>query len=141
MTRAYSHPAVVQLIGVCVCTCKKDSCEAYNGIGIVSSFLSNGSLDGKLQKMRKKLEVLHISKRLELAYEVCICMDWLHGHDPMIIHRDLKPENLLFGDNGKIQICDFGLSELLSPGTFYHTLKICGTVRIYHPATFRMHTS
>ena len=35
-------------------------------------------------------------------------IDYFHGKG--YFHRDLKPENLLYSD-GKIKICDFGLSK------------------------------
>lgn len=47
-------------------------------------------------------------------------------HDKNIIHKDLKPENILVSEDGKIGICDFGVSLIqkcgqrseMNPGTF-----------------------
>jgi 5'-AMP-activated protein kinase, catalytic alpha subunit len=37
-------------------------------------------------------------------------------HKIGIVHRDLKPENLLFDENKRIKIVDFGLSNQYKPG-------------------------
>lgn len=37
------------------------------------------------------------------------CSILLPVHYQKIIHRDIKPSNLLLGDNGHIQIADFGV--------------------------------
>lgn len=34
------------------------------------------------------------------------------AHTQGIIHRDIKPENILFGDNGKPRLADFGLAKI-----------------------------
>ena len=39
-------------------------------------------------------------------------MNWLHQNIPPIIHMDLKPDNILYDDNFRIKVCDFGLSRI-----------------------------
>jgi serine/threonine protein kinase len=40
----------------------------------------------------------------------------LHGSNPQFIHRDFKTSNLLVGENNRIKICDFGLSQIKRQG-------------------------
>ena len=36
-------------------------------------------------------------------------MDYMHSH--WYLHRDLKTSNLLYGDDGRLRVCDFGLAR------------------------------
>lgn len=51
-------------------------------------------------------------------------------HSNLVAHRDLKPENLLLDEYGNIKISDFGLSNVLKPGSLFSTW--CGSP-IYTP--------
>ena len=42
------------------------------------------------------------------------------AHRKKIIHRDLKPENLVFGNDGYVNLTDFGISELCDPNESNH---------------------
>lgn len=46
---------------------------------------------------------------LRIATQIAKALDGIHSHG--IIHRDLKPQNILFRENGRLAIVDFGLAK------------------------------
>jgi serine/threonine protein kinase len=41
--------------------------------------------------------------------QVCEAVEYCHSMQ--IAHRDIKPDNLLLQEEGKIKLCDFGVSK------------------------------
>jgi serine/threonine-protein kinase len=52
--------------------------------------------------------------RIELFRQACRAVQ--HAHQNLVVHSDLKPGNVLVTRDGRVQLVDFGISRLLSPG-------------------------
>jgi FixJ family two-component response regulator/tRNA A-37 threonylcarbamoyl transferase component Bud32 len=70
---------------------------------IAMEYLSGGTLAARIQEGMTSLTALRITSQIAKA------LDAIHSHD--IVHRDLKPQNIMFRDNGRPVIVDFGLAK------------------------------
>jgi serine/threonine protein kinase len=84
---------------------------------IVQEYLSGGTLQDKLAFDLDWNDTLRIGK------EICQGMDFAHKHQ--IIHGHLRPTNILFTDDGKVKLTDFGLQDDISEvrNAQYYALK------------------
>ncbi len=48
---------------------------------------------------------------MEIAFQLCDILSYLHSLDPPVIYRDLKPENVILQENGKVKLIDFGIAR------------------------------
>ncbi len=55
---------------------------------------------------------LAIERASELFASICAGIQF--AHEAGIVHRDIKSSNVLIGEDGSVQICDFGLAKLLA---------------------------
>ena len=95
--KQYSHPNIVQLIGVCA---EKDP------IYIVMELMPGGAL---LEFLRKKGSQQTRKKLCAMSLDACRGMEYLEQNN--CIHRDLAARNCLVGDNDSLKIADFGMSR------------------------------
>jgi beta-lactam-binding protein with PASTA domain/tRNA A-37 threonylcarbamoyl transferase component Bud32 len=115
---ALSHPHIMAVF---------DWGEA-DGPYLVLEFLGGGSLRAMLDQGRR----LRPSQALLVGLDTARALDFAHGRG--FVHRDIKPANLLFGDDGRLRIADFGLARALSEAAWTEPAdSLLGTVKYAAP--------
>ncbi|MBA2625957.1 MAG: serine/threonine protein kinase, partial [Acidimicrobiia bacterium] len=79
---------------------------------LVLEYLGGGSLRALLDRGRH----LSVAQAVVVGLEAARALDYAHTKG--FVHRDIKPANLLFGDEGRLRIADFGLARALSEATW-----------------------
>eukprot|EP01125_Pyxidicula_operculata_P007412 TRINITY_DN251_c3_g1_i2.p1 TRINITY_DN251_c3_g1~~TRINITY_DN251_c3_g1_i2.p1 ORF type:complete len:301 (+),score=37.00 TRINITY_DN251_c3_g1_i2:22-924(+) len=96
------HPNICLFMGACT----------QGKFMIVQEYLRGGDLENLLHS---KVEI-SLYKRMQMAKDAALGINWLHCSNPAFIHRDLKSSNLLIDENGKVKVCDFGLAQVKPQG-------------------------
>jgi beta-lactam-binding protein with PASTA domain/tRNA A-37 threonylcarbamoyl transferase component Bud32 len=95
---------------------------------LVLEFLANGSLRAMLERGRR----LSPSQALLVGLEAARGLDYAHRRG--LVHRDIKPANLLFGDDGRLRIADFGLARAIAEAAWTEPAGVVlGTARYASP--------
>lgn len=114
-----SHPNVMRVF---------DWGEDEEGPYLVLELLEGGSL-------RDLLDGGHLLTREQAARAGAEAADALdHAHRRGLVHRDVKPANLLFDDEGRLRVADFGLARALAEATLTEPVgSVVGTARYVAP--------
>jgi serine/threonine protein kinase len=92
---------------------------------LVLEYVSGGTLAERLSAPLRDEEVARIARDIAAGLA--------HAHEHGIIHRDLKPSNVLFDDEGRAKIADFGVARALSDATLTTTVAVVGTAQYMAP--------
>ncbi|HEX9259569.1 MAG TPA: PASTA domain-containing protein, partial [Acidimicrobiales bacterium] len=95
---------------------------------LVTEFLGGGSLRSVLDRGR----TLSPSQALVVGLEACKGLNYAHRRG--LVHRDIKPANLLFGEDGRLRIADFGLARAIAEAAWTEPAGVVlGTARYASP--------
>ena len=115
---ALAHPNICQLY---------DYGEENGRPFMVLEYLGGGTLEARLASR----EPLPDDETERIAREVAEGL--AHAHARGLVHRDLKPANVLFDDEGRAKIADFGIARLGGAGTLTEAGTLLGTAAYISP--------
>lgn len=81
---------------------------------LVMDFIKGKTLEEYLKEAPNG--ALPLKQVLSIGMQVCDVLQYLHTQKPAIIFRDVKPANLMWGDNGRVYMIDFGIARRFVPG-------------------------
>ncbi len=95
---------------------------------LVTELLEGGSLKALIDRGFRATP----SQALQLGLEACRGLD--HAHRRGLVHRDVKPANLLFDDERRLRVADFGLARAIAEAAATEPLgAVLGTARYASP--------
>jgi eukaryotic-like serine/threonine-protein kinase len=116
---ALSHPNVTQVY---------DYGESDGRPYMVLEYLPGGSLEDLLRANG----ALPDAETQRIASEVAAGL--AHAHERGVVHRDLKPSNVLFDDEGRAKLADFGIARMTAgEGTLTEAGTVLGTAAYISP--------
>jgi eukaryotic-like serine/threonine-protein kinase len=99
---------------------------------LVTEYLGGGSLRSMLDRGHR----LSPAQALVIGLEAARALDYAHRQG--FVHRDIKPANLLFGDDARLRIADFGLARAIAEAGWTEPAgAVLGTARYASPEQAR----
>ncbi|KAM5158194.1 receptor-interacting serine/threonine-protein kinase 2 [Mantella aurantiaca] len=107
-------------------------CYEEENIGIVTEYMTNGSLNQLLHEENPSPEIVW-PLRFRILYEIALGVNFLHNLTPPLLHHDLKTPNILLDSEFHVKIADFGLSKWRMLSQSFSDHKPAGGTIIYMP--------
>ncbi|MEZ5203740.1 MAG: serine/threonine-protein kinase [Acidimicrobiales bacterium] len=119
---ALSHPNIMAVYDW------SDGSQEGDVAFIVTEYLPGGSLRSLLDSGA----LLTPAQALGIGVEAARALDYAHRRG--FVHRDVKPANLLFGEDQRLRIADFGLARALAEAAWTEPQgAVLGTARYASP--------
>ena len=99
------------------------------------SFIAMELVAGESLRARLRRGPLPLAEALIVARDVAAALSLAHRRG--LIHRDVKPENLMFDEDGRIKVMDFGLARAAEATRLTMTGSAVGTAAYMSPESVR----
>ena len=92
---------------------------------LVMEFIRGETLEQRLERAPDSVDSVELARTL---------LDVLATiHDEGIVHRDLKPGNVMYQDDGRIRLTDFGIARIIGSSTITEAGHVIGTLEYMAP--------
>jgi serine/threonine-protein kinase len=95
------------------------------GLYLVTEYLEGGSLRAMLDRGAR----LSPSQALQVGLAAARALEFAHSRG--VVHRDVRPSNLLFTDDGRLRVGDFGLARAFADAAWTEPLGAGGAAARY----------
>jgi len=104
---------------------------------VVMRMLTGGSLSRRIeQRIEDGRPLISLGETADLLKHVASALDYAHSRG--VIHRDIKPANIMFDNQGKPFVVDFGIAKITQGATsFTQTGTAMGTPNYMPPEQWR----
>jgi serine/threonine protein kinase len=83
---------------------------------LVMDFLEGETLEEYLNGKLSAQQEIPVEEVIDIGFQVCDVLSYLHTRQPPIIFRDLKPANIMRTPRGHLYLIDFGIARHFKPG-------------------------
>ena len=126
ISASVTHPSIVLLMAY---SFHQSSHE--NSLFLIFELVNGHNLDDIINdnNLIKLYGFGNLSKKYDILFQASQAVAYLHTSKPTIVHGDIKPSNIMLGRNGRVKVCDFGLSKLKQSSslTLSTTAEVAGT--------------
>jgi serine/threonine protein kinase/Tfp pilus assembly protein PilF len=123
---ALNHPSIATIF---------DLEESGDKKFISIEFIAGGTLKDRIEKEISAHSNLPITEIIEYGIQIAEGLD--HAHRKGILHRDIKSDNIMFNEEGRIKITDFGLARFSGGARLTRTGSTLGTLAYMSPEQLR----
>ncbi len=99
------------------------------------SFIAMAYCGGHSLKERIERGRLEINEAIAITLQIAAGLQ--KAHEIGLVHRDIKPANILFTEEGRAKIADFGLAKLRGQSRLTNEKMVLGTIHYMSPEQTR----
>jgi serine/threonine protein kinase len=122
----FNHPNIVQIYDFNVLDV--DKAQIYY---MVMPFVSGDTLNTVLKRYNSRGKTLPHERIIQIVEDIASALDY--AHERGMVHRDVKPANILFDENERAILTDFGIARLARTSGLTQDGTIVGTPAYMSP--------
>ncbi|MBN1583560.1 MAG: BMP family ABC transporter substrate-binding protein [Anaerolineae bacterium] len=98
---------------------------------MVQEYVEGGTLKARLQQANQANTSFSVQETVRILAAICRAVDYAHQRGR--VHRDIKPDNIMFAENDRPVLTDFGIASIVGGARFTATGAMVGTPAYMSP--------